>query len=143
MERSTQIAVNGITRGDSYDDDELEYGFLAMETQNDSKINNAKYNTEKDNSLYIEILNYICHRDVELRYMDDWAIIKMFMERDEDSLNCDVNFLLKVEDLLQIISHLSYINAFKGKPETKCNFDMAFLCLWKQLYVMFESNRRI
>ena len=60
------------------------------------------------------------------------------MERDENSLNFDVNFLLKDKDLLQIISHLSYINAFKGKPETKCNFDMAFLCLWKKLYDMFE-----
>jgi hypothetical protein len=72
---------------------------------------------EENMCLYAEIRNAICHQNVELIYMNDCALIKMFMEKNENSLKANVDFILNNEEMLQIVSHRSYTKAFRNEPE--------------------------
>lgn len=78
------------------EEEQLEYGFHLVDIDDESITEeNKEENKGKGNvSLYRVIRNEISHRNVELLYMDDWALIKMFMEKDENSLTANVDFIL-------------------------------------------------
>jgi hypothetical protein len=81
-------------------------------------------------SLKIHINNYIYSKALSLTYMNESSLIKYSMEKDENSLNTNIDFIMKNDLMFRIISHLSYINAFKHEPEHIINYDLSFLCLW-------------
>ena len=75
--------------------------------------------------------------------MSNASVIKYSMEKNEDSINANINFLLMNPLMFKIISQLSFKNAFKQKPDTTVNYDLSFLCLWlknKDDFLYFDNT---
>ena len=115
---------------------ELEFGLLTIcddDTTENKSLPNTETKEEPEYSpscLYNLINNFINLKNIELKYMSNGSFIKYCMEKTEDSINANINFLLMNPLMFKIILQLSFKNAFKQKPDTTVNYNLFFLCLW-------------
>jgi hypothetical protein len=128
---------------------ELEFGLLTIcddDTTESKSLLSTKTKEEPEfspNCLYNLINNFINLKNIELKYMSNGLVIKYSMEKNEDSINANINFLLMNPLMFKIISQLSFKNAFKQKPDTTVNYNLSFLCLWlknKDNFLYFDNT---